>query len=111
MNKLTMQGTSELVILERFQFCLTKGEHRELAKLTKKLAEAPWVMVQNPQRFVAPCDLIFEIEEDLEHGKPFCPPLFVCHYPVKVSGTDMAIVIWQSCFACAPASTALHDYC
>ncbi len=58
---------------------LTKGERRDLAKLTKKLAEAPWVMVQDPQRFVAPCDLVFEIEEDLENGKPPAwPCLPVC---------------------------------
>ena len=31
MNKLTMQGMSELVILERFQFCLTKCLKRELS--------------------------------------------------------------------------------
>ena len=90
---------------------LTKGEQRELVKLTKKLAEAPWVMVQNPQRFVAPCDLVFEIEEDLEHGKPSCLPLLVCLYLDTTSSTHMAIAIWQSCFACASASTPLHRYC
>ncbi len=90
---------------------LTKGELRELAKLTKKLAEAPWVMVQNPQRFVAPCDLAFEIEEDFEHGKPSCLPLLVCLYLDTVSSNDMAKVIWQFCFACASASTSLPYYC
>ena len=81
MNKLIqedVQNAYSFIIGVVSQY-LTKGEHRELAKLTKKLAEAPWVMVQNPQRFVAPCDLVFEIEEDLEHGKPSFLRLFVCH--------------------------------
>jgi len=82
---------------------LTKDERRELAKLTKKLAEAPWVMVQKPQRFVAPCDLVFEIEEDLEHGKLSCLPLLVCQHSLKW--------LQQSCFVCARASTALHYHC
>jgi len=50
------------------------------------------VMVQNPQRFVAPCDLVFEIEEDLEHGKPFCLALLVCQYTDTVSSPHMAKV-------------------
>lgn len=53
---------------------LSKGESRQLAKLTKRLIEAPWVLVQNPQRFVAPCDLVFDIEEDSEHGTHLALP-------------------------------------
>lgn len=48
---------------------LTAGQHRELGKLTKKLAQAPWVLVQKVQRFAAPYDLVFDTEEDLDHGK------------------------------------------
>ncbi|KAL0056228.1 hypothetical protein WJX82_009008 [Trebouxia sp. C0006] len=70
LNKLIQEDVQKAysVIIGVVSHYLTKGEHRELAKLTKKLAEAPWVMVQNCQRFVAPCDLVFEIEEDLEHA-------------------------------------------
>ena len=60
---------------------LASKQHRELAKLTKKLREAAWVMVQTSQRFVAPCDLVFEIDEDQEGGKPlacFKPPAYTC---------------------------------
>lgn len=56
---------------------LAAGQRRELAKLTKKLVEVPWVMVERVQRFVAPCDLVFDSEE--EHGKvPYCCPSFYC---------------------------------
>lgn len=48
-------------------------QHKERAKLAKRLMQAPWVMVQAAQRFVVPCDLVFNIDEDLEHGElPFC---------------------------------------
>jgi len=113
LNKLIHEDVHKAysVIIGVVSHYLTKGEHIELAKLTKKLAEAPWVMVQNPQRFVAPCDLVFEIEEDLEHGKPSCLPLLVRLYLDTISSTDMAEVIWQFCFACASASASLPYYC
>ncbi len=50
---------------------LAEGERRELVKLTNKLTGAPWVMVQNSQKSVAPCDLVFDIEEDLDNGRLF----------------------------------------
>lgn len=35
--------------------------------------QAPWVMVQAAQKFVAPCELVFDIEEDLDHRElPLC---------------------------------------
>lgn len=49
--------------------CLAAGERRELAKLTNRLAGAPWVMVQDMQKFVAPYDHVLDIDEDLEHGE------------------------------------------
>lgn len=42
---------------------------RELAKLTKQLAAAPWVLVQDKQLFVPPRDLVYDVAEDTEHGK------------------------------------------
>ena len=47
----------------------TTGERRELGKMTKQLTEAPWVLVHSTQKFVAPCDLVFDIDEDLEHSE------------------------------------------
>ena len=48
---------------------LVAGQHRELGKLTKQLAQAPWVLVQKVQKFATPYDLVFDTEEDLDHGK------------------------------------------
>ena len=50
--------------------CLAGDERWELAKLSKWLMEAPWIMVQAAQRFVVPCELVYDIDEDLEQGKP-----------------------------------------
>lgn len=61
------------VIVEGLDTYLILEQHKELAKLSKKLMHAPWVMVQAAQRFVAPCDLVFDIEQDLDHGElPLC---------------------------------------
>ena len=48
---------------------LAAGQQRELAKLTKKLAQAPWVLLQKAHRFAAPYDLVFDSEEGLDQGK------------------------------------------
>ena len=48
---------------------LAARQRRELAKLTTKLAQAPWVLVQKAHRFAAIYDLVFDTEEDLDHGK------------------------------------------
>lgn len=63
-------------IVEVLNQDLAHGQRSELAKLSKKLMQAPWVMVQAAERFVAPCDLVFDIEEDLDHGElPLCEVL------------------------------------
>ena len=55
-------------IVAKLDSCLGLDRRRELMKLARKLMSAPWVMVQRAQRFVVPCDLVFDIDEDLDHG-------------------------------------------
>ena len=45
------------------------GRQDKLAELTEKLKNAAWVLIPNIQRFVAPTDLVFDVEEDLEGGQ------------------------------------------
>ncbi len=60
------------------------GEHvgarqeRKLSDMARNLAGAPWVMVQD-QKFVAPEELYFAIDEDTEHGTAMHSKLLKLH--------------------------------
>ena len=56
-------------IVRTVQQHLRVGQHKEVARLNKKLARSPWVLVEQAQRFAVPYDLVFDTGDELDHGK------------------------------------------